>query len=365
MKLTIIVEEKMCPATFDIKSAYLHGVLAPKSRFWMTPAEGFEEYDKEGKLLQWHVKRSLYGHPAAGYVWGVALRGWYSSHKTVEVGDGSSMFIGEYEGWPMMILLYIDDCLIGAQPEHITEFIAEFESRFAISSMENLNEGDKVIFLGHKIERGHLGIVKINQEMSINKGLAILGLTSQVKSVGAPLQKGLEYIKQDWNESVDDPNYDALKGKPLVLYSDADWAGDPDTRRSTSGHVALLWGLLVAHGSKRQHNISTSTFEAELEACTLAHEKAIYLRDILRDLNVNIGRKVPTLTDSLSLVSGLATREFRPKRKHHDIKVMKIRELEPHGEIMYYYEEGSKNPADLPPSRSRSRNSFAIPTFSA
>jgi hypothetical protein len=128
---------------------------------------------------------------------------------------------------------------------------------------------------------------------------------------------------------------------------DADWAGDLDTRKSTLGYVALLWGLLVAHGSKRQHNILTSTFKAELEACTLAHKKAIYLRDILRDLNINIGRKVPILTDSLSLVSGLLTREFRPKRKHHDIKVMKIRELKREGEVKYYYEEGSRNPADL------------------
>lgn len=120
------------------------------------------------------------------------------------------MFISKYKGWPIVILLYVDDCLFGGQPKHIAEFIAEFESRFAISSIENLNQGNMVIFLGHKIECGHLDIIQIDQEILINKGLAILRLTSQVKSVGTPLQKGLEYNKQDGKPVVRRKEYQKL-----------------------------------------------------------------------------------------------------------------------------------------------------------
>ena len=70
----------------------------------------------------------------------------------------------------------------------------------------------------------------------------------------------------------------------IVGYIDADYAGDVDTRRSTTGFVFILFGGAVSWSSKRQATVAASTTEAEYIAMAAAVREALWLRQLLKDL---------------------------------------------------------------------------------
>ena len=67
------------------------------------------------------------------------------------------------------------------------------------------------------------------------------------------------------------------KSLDIQGFVDADWAGDLDSRRSTSGYVFTLFGGAVSWMSKRQPTVALSTTEAEYMAATHASKEAVWL----------------------------------------------------------------------------------------
>jgi hypothetical protein len=73
-------------------------------------------------------------------------------------------------------------------------------------------------------------------------------------------------------------------GSDLVAYTDADWVGCPDTRRSTSGYVVFLRDNLVSWSAKRQTVFSRSSAEAEYRVVANGVAEATWLRQLLHEL---------------------------------------------------------------------------------
>jgi hypothetical protein len=71
----------------------------------------------------------------------------------------------------------------------------------------------------------------------------------------------------------------------LSGYTDADWGGDPDTRRSTSGYVFNIGSAAISWSSKRQPTTALSSCEAEYMGQTQATKEAIWLQRLFTELS--------------------------------------------------------------------------------
>jgi hypothetical protein len=70
----------------------------------------------------------------------------------------------------------------------------------------------------------------------------------------------------------------------LQAYTDADWAGDRDDRKSTLGYFTLIAGNLVTWRSKKEKVVSLSSAEAELRGVAKGIQEILWLRKLLTDL---------------------------------------------------------------------------------
>jgi hypothetical protein len=102
----------------------------------------------------------------------------------------------------------------------------------------------------------------------------------------------------------------------LVVYTDADWAGCPDTRRSTSGYAVFLGDNLVSWSAKRQTVVSRSSVEAEYRAVANGVAEATWLRQLLLELQSPLSRYTLVHCDNISAVY-LSNNPIQHQRTKH------------------------------------------------
>ena len=114
----------------------------------------------------------------------------------------------------------------------------------------------------------------------------------------------------------------------IIGYSDSDFTGCLDSKRSTSGYVFLLAGGAISWKSAKQTLVATSTMEAEFIACYEASNQAIWLRNFVTGLHVvnGIERPLKLYCDNNSAVLYSNSNRSSSKSKHIDIKFLAVEE---------------------------------------
>lgn len=103
----------------------------------------------------------------------------------------------------------------------------------------------------------------------------------------------------------------AHKDKYIQGFSDSDYAGDLDTRRSTTEYIFILANSAISGGSLKQKTVSLSTTEAEYIAACEATKEAVWLRHLLRESDCRYDKPVTINIDNQSAIKLVRNPEFQ------------------------------------------------------
>jgi len=141
--------------------------------------------------------------------------------------------------------------------------------------------------------------------------------------------------------------YTVSECSDLVGYTDSDWAGSVDDRKSTSGYVFHIGSGAISWASKKQPIVALSTAEAEYVAATAAACQAIWMRRMLRSLCQEQATTTIIFCDNSSAIALSKNSVFHKRTKHIDTKFHYIRELVNNGEIILQHCRTQEQVADI------------------
>ncbi|KAE8729828.1 PLAC8 family protein [Hibiscus syriacus] len=109
-----------------------------------------------------------------------------------------------------------------------------------------------------------------------------------------------------------------MKGEDckLVGYCDVDYAGNRDTRRSTTVYVFKLGSRTISWCSKRHPTVSLSTTEAEYRASSMTSQESTWLIQLTNNLHQTVDYAVPLYCDNQSAIRLAENPVFHARTKH-------------------------------------------------
>jgi hypothetical protein len=158
------------------------------------------------------------------------------------------------------------------------------------------------------------------------------------------VQRILRYIKGTINHGL---HISQSRPYDLVIYSDVDWAGCPDTRRSISRLCAYLGDNLVSWSSKRQPTVSRSNAEAEYRRVANAVAESSWLCQLLTELGHPPRRATIVFCDNVSASYMSMNHVHHQRTKHTKINLHFVRDKVSLGDIKVLHVPSSSQYVDI------------------
>jgi hypothetical protein len=351
----------------DVNNAFLQGQL--RERVYCQQPVGFVDDTRPDHVCL--LDKSLYGLKQAPRAWYERFATHLRSLGFVAGKSDTSLFVLRRGHDTAYLLLYVDDVVLTASSAPLLRAI--IDQLLAEFSMKDL--GPLHYFLGIRVVRNSSGfflsqhtyaedlldranmldcrpvstpvdtraklsadagdpVADASEYRSIVGGLQYLTMTRPDLSYAvqqaclhmhaprahhlAMVKRILRYISGTADHGLHVHRSTTLD---LVGYSDADWAGCPDTRRSTSGYAVFLGDSLVSWSSKRQPTVSRSSAEAEYRAVANVVAECCWLRQLLGELHVAVPKATVVYCDNISAVYMAANPVHHRRTKHIELDI--------------------------------------------
>ncbi|PKU67898.1 Retrovirus-related Pol polyprotein from transposon TNT 1-94 [Dendrobium catenatum] len=376
----------------DVSNAFLNGIL--QETVYMKQPQGF--IDAQLPTYVCCLKKALYGLKQAPRKWFDTFTKFLSEFGFKKSLADPSLFIYTKDTSRLYLLIYVDDILLTGNDSSITSILVHhMQRKFKLSNLAPVSN-----FLGIQVQK-HLSGLHLSQTAYAMSLLERSGmqnckpvqslLPTKLPSVTAtsPLYSNpeqyrrlvgaLQYLtitRPDISFAVNllcqqmhqpyDIHFQLLKrvlryirgtlslGLPITssslklhAYSDSDWATDPATRRSISGHCAFLGSTLISWCVKKQTTVARSSTEAEYRSLALATAEVLWLRQLLRDFSITTTQPTELYCDNSSALALAQNPVFHSRTKHIDIDFHFIRDCIAQGKLTVHHLASEDKPVDL------------------
>lgn len=385
---------------FDVKTAFLHGEL--KENIWIELPEG--PWPRNKRVVK--LIKGLYGLKQSPNCWNKKFDEFLRSYELEKSSADNCIYISRKNHEELYLALYVDDGLaLSTSTKVLDQFLEELRAKFEVKINEpryfvgleiERNRGKRSIkiyqtnYIQKVIDKFRMSDAKIASvplDPTIKYSSNMCPKSTEEKAAMADkpyneLLGSLQFIanltrpdiayainllsrfkvnpgNQHWEGAKHIIRY--LKGTKdqgiiyggsrsentnLLAYSDADWAGDQDDRKSTSGYIMMMYGGPISWASRKQECNALSTLESEYIATAAAVQEIKWLRQLIRSVNGQ-EYKIKLLVDNQGAIQFTKTTEFHRRTKHIDNKWNFVKDEVQDGTIELNYVSSKEQLADI------------------
>nr|GEW91104.1 copia-type polyprotein [Tanacetum cinerariifolium] len=377
----------------DVKSAFLHGVL--EEEVYVQQPQGYVVKNSEHKVYKLH--KALYGLKQAPRAWFSRIETYFIKAGFTRSNSEHTLFIKRtLDGKMLFVNIYVDDLLFTGNDEQLlNEFKESMKCEFEMSDL-----GKMRYFMGIDVLQTAAGIHVSQYKYAIE--ILSRFKMSDCNAVMNPIVPGCK-LKSEEGELVDETLFKSLVGslmyitttrpdiqfivsyisrfmsKPtdshlvaakrvlrylqgtldygiwyrrggkgeMEVFTDSDFAGDWNDRKSTSGYLVLWDGAAITWSSKKQSVVALSSTEAEYVAAAACACQVVWLRGILEELGLQQTEGTVIKCDNTSTIKLSRNPVFHGRCKHIGIKYHFLRDLVGRGTVELKHVGTKEQVADI------------------